>query len=193
MQLSGWSLLVLWYISFPFPLPILWGSFQVHQQQMVSLSPSSSIASSVFYVLRSRHLSFVSPSFDFTLLDTGTTKSTLKQVFILFFFWGGVRLALILVVWLRLGNPFVFQNSWEVCSSHSLGQILGCTYTTCSHGQRSISCIIPSESPFLPSRVYSYTLFTLICRVHVLCDWLFRRNHHIIYTYYFVASGLFLF
>ena len=34
-------------------------------------------------------------------------------------------------VWLRLGDPFVHQNPWELCASHSPGHILGCAYTFC--------------------------------------------------------------
>ena len=40
-----------------------------------------------------------------------------------------------LIVWPRLGNPFLSQNPRNVCASHSPGQILGCAYTICLHGQ----------------------------------------------------------
>ena len=47
-----------------------------------------------------------------------------------------------LIVWPRLGDPFVSQNPRAVCVSHSPGQILGCSYTICSHGQLSIIIMI---------------------------------------------------
>ena len=51
--------------------------------------------------------------------------------FVFFFCW----LSQGLVVWPRLGDPFVSQNPKEFCASHFPGQILGCAYTTCSYGQ----------------------------------------------------------
>ena len=39
---------------------------------------------------------------------------------------------------------------------------------------------------------YSYTLYVLICCIHLLCDWWFHFYHHITYICYFVASCLFL-
>ena len=86
---------------------------------------------SFFQFLRmSRYLSFFSLSFNFTLWSVGTAKSTIQQV-LFFFSW----LSLGLVVWPRLGDLFVSQNSREVYASHSLGQILSCTYTIWSYGQ----------------------------------------------------------
>ena len=64
--------------------------------------------------------------FQFTLWSVGTAKSTILQV--LFFCW----LSLGLVVWPRLGDPFISQNSKGVRVSQ--GQILGCAYTICSYG-----------------------------------------------------------
>ena len=48
----------------------------------------------------------------------------------LFFCWPSLGL----VVWPKLGDPFVSQNPIEVCASHSPERIPGCTYTTCSYG-----------------------------------------------------------
>ena len=45
------------------------------------------------------------------------------------------RLSLGLVVWPKLGDPFVSQNHRRVCASHSPGQILGWAYTICSYDQ----------------------------------------------------------
>ena len=58
-----------------------------------------------------------------------------------------------LVVRPRLHDLFASQSTREVCASHSPGRILGCTYSTCSHRQISVSCTIPSRLPFSPSRV----------------------------------------
>ena len=51
-----------------------------------------------------------------------------------------------LVVWPRLGDPFVSQNPKEVCAFHSPRHSRGCAYTI-------YSCTIPSGSPSPPSRV----------------------------------------
>ena len=40
-----------------------------------------------------------------------------------------------LVIWLRLDDLFVSKNPKEICASHFLWRILGCTYTICSYGQ----------------------------------------------------------
>ena len=84
------------------------------------------------------------------------------------------------------------QNPKEFCVSHFLRQVTGCAYTICSYGQILTSCTISSGSFFPPGPVSSYTLFGLICCIRLLCDWLFRLYHHIIYICYFVASCLFL-
>ena len=81
----------------------------------------------------SRFLSVFSLSFFFffffTLWSTRTAKSTNRKVF--FFCW----LSLGLVVWTRLDDLFRSQNPREVSASHSQGQILDCTYSTCSYSQ----------------------------------------------------------
>ena len=64
------------------------------------------------FLTRSTKLSLFSLSFSFTLWSAGTTKSTHRQV--LYFCW----LRLGLVVWPRLGDPFVSQNPRKVCASH---------------------------------------------------------------------------
>ena len=35
----------------------------------------------------------------------------------------------------RLGDPFVYQSPSGVCACHFLGQVQGCAYTICWHGQ----------------------------------------------------------
>ena len=72
--------------------------------------------------------------------------------------------------------------------SHFPGQILGCAYTICSHGQIQTFCTIPSESLCPPSFVKSYTLSAL-----TYCDRSFQLYRHITYICYFVASCLFCF
>ena len=108
------------------------GIAQVHQLQLVSLSPSCSI---VFCPLtRSWYFSLFSLSFNFTLWFAGTANSTIRQVlffFFFFFFW----LSLGLVVWAKLDYLFVSWTPREVCVSHSPWRIPGCGYTTYQFGQ----------------------------------------------------------
>ena len=44
-------------------------------------------------------------------------------------------LSISMVVWLRLGDPFVSQNHREVCASHFPGWNPGCAYTNYSYCQ----------------------------------------------------------
>ena len=84
MLQSGWSLLVLWFLSLPAPLPILWKLFRAHQLQLVSLSPSCSM---IFFcsLARSWYLSLFLLSFDFTQWSVGKAKFSIRQV--LLFCW----------------------------------------------------------------------------------------------------------
>ena len=91
---------------------------------------------------RSRHLSFFSFSFNFTLWS-GRRKSPISLLFFVDYH----------SVWSRLGDTFVFQNPREVCAFQSPGQIPGCVCTICSYSQISISCTIPSGSPCPLSRI----------------------------------------
>ena len=83
MLSPGLSPLVLLFPNLPVSLPILWGLFQVHQFQLVSLSPSCSIDFSS--LVRSTYLSLFLFSF-FTLWFIETATSTFRQVLFLFFF-----------------------------------------------------------------------------------------------------------
>ena len=96
------------------------------------------------------------------------------------------------VIWPRLNDLIVSQNLKEYCASHFSGRNLGCDYTTCSHGQILYSCSIPSGSPCPLSCISSYTLFTLIYSIRLLCNWFFHFYHHLIYISCFVASYFFL-
>ena len=73
-------------------------------------------------------------------------------------------------------------------SSWCILRILGFASTIWSYGQISISCTIPSGSPSPPTRVKSFTLFTLVYCTHLLCDLSYRLYHHITHTCYFVTS-----
>ena len=60
-----------------------------------------------------------------------------------------------------MDDPFVSQNRTDFYGSRFLWLILVCAYTIWYYGQISVSCTIPGGSPFLPSRIKYYTLFTL--------------------------------
>ena len=70
--------------------------------------------------------------------------------FFLFFFFFFFLQLLGPVVWPRLGDPFVFQNSRGVCAAHFLGRVLRCAYTIWLYCQISISCTIPRWSLSTP-------------------------------------------
>ena len=55
------------------------------------------------------------------------------------------------VVWLRLGDPFVFQNPRRGLSVSFSRTDSRFTYTICSYGQTSIPCTISSELLCPPS------------------------------------------
>ena len=141
--LSEWSPLVLLFSSLPAPSPILWGLSQVHQLQLLSLSPSCSIV--CFFggvgcsLVTSKYLSLFSLSFYFTLWSAETVKSNIRQVLFFFFCWLSLRL----VDWPRLGDLFVSQNPRKLCVCQSPEQILSYAYITCAYGQIKISQWIP--------------------------------------------------
>ena len=84
---------------------------------------------SFFNILaKSRYLSLFSHSFTFILWSAGTAKSTILQIFFCWLLEG-------LVFRSRLGDPFAYQSPTGVCVCHFLGQVLGCAYTICWHGQ----------------------------------------------------------
>ena len=69
---------------------------------------------------RSRYFTFFSLSLNSTPWSAGTQFARS-----LFCCW----LSYSLVVWPRLGNPFLSQNSIAVSLSHFPGELLGCAYT----------------------------------------------------------------
>ena len=82
---------------------------------------------------RSRYLSFVSLSFSFTLWWTWIANSTVWQVLFSFLFF--FLLSLGLVIWPRLNDLFVSQNTQIICAFHSLGWIPSCAYIIWLYGQ----------------------------------------------------------
>ena len=76
---------------------------------------------------------YFSLPFNFTLWSTRTAKFTILQVPSFYLLW------LSLFIWLRFGDPFVYQNPWGVFVSHSTGQVMGCGCAIFSYGQTSIS------------------------------------------------------
>ena len=106
----------------------------------------------------STYLSLFSLSFTFFLFFGLLRQQSSLLSRLSFFDW----LSLGLIVWPRLGDPFVSQNSEEICASFP-GKVLGCAYTICSYGQISISCTFPSGSSCSSSHVYSYSLITQSC------------------------------
>ena len=91
-----------------------------------------------------------------------------------FFFW----LSLSLVVWSRLGDLFLSQNSREVCVSHSPGPILGWANTTYSYGEIKIFAHFPLDHPSHPVVSSLIIFFVLVCCICLLCDWSFFLYHH---------------
>ena len=91
-------------------------------------------------------------SFSFILWSDGTAKSPIQHALFppFFFFW---LIIICLVIWPKLGNPFVPQNLRKLSASHFPGRILGCAYTIYLYGQIQASSPIPSWSPHPTSRV----------------------------------------
>ena len=72
-----------------------------------------------------RYLSFFLLSFIFTLGQQSPQFFKIFLFLLLFFFF-------FLVLWTKLGDPFVSQIPRGVCESHSPGEVLGCIYAICS-------------------------------------------------------------
>ena len=72
---------------------------------------------------RSRYLCFFSFSLILLCGQPGRQRPKFGNIYF------SCRLWLGLVVWPRLGDPFVSENRWNVCRSHSPGQILCYAYT----------------------------------------------------------------
>ena len=140
--LAVFNNVVFWMVSTRPPTP---RSSRLFNNPLVTvpkaLISTDIIITSIFHsffnsLARSRYLSRFSHSFSFILWSAGTAKSTILQISFFFYFFIFFFLLLYgLVFWSRLGDPFVCQSSIGVCVCHFLGQVLGCAYTTCWHGQ----------------------------------------------------------
>ena len=113
------------FSSVPVLLQFLWRLSQVDQPQLLSQSPSCSI--DFFSLLaRSRSLLIFSLTFIFHQWPAVTAESTIRHVFFSFFLFCWCWLSLGLVVWSRLGYPFLSKNPRNVCAFYSPGGILVC-------------------------------------------------------------------
>ena len=121
--LSGWSQLVLWFLSLPVILSILWGLFQVRHLR----SESPSLSCSLVFLVLNQGLDIYHSFRFFKILHWGFRDGKVHYSADFLFFCG---LLLALDVWPKLGDTSVFQNSRKICASYSPGQILGCAYTT---------------------------------------------------------------
>ena len=84
-------------------------------------------------------------------------------------------------VWIQLKIDLVSYLAW----AEGVVNI----YTTCSYGQISISCTIPSGSPFQPSCVLSYTVFALTCCICLLLLLIFV---YFLFTLFVLCTYLFI-
>ena len=114
------------------PLSIFWRLYRVHRLQGLSSSLSSSIAFfSVLLQGSGTYLCFCFPS----VLPCGQPRQESQLLngffFFFFFFWLSVGL----VVWPKLGDPFVFQTPREFSASHFRGRTSGYADTICSYGE----------------------------------------------------------
>ena len=174
MLWTGWSPVP------PISLPSLWRLFHVCQLQLVSIT-------FMFHTLfsplaRSKYLSLFLLSLIFILWSAGRAKSTSWHVP---FFLVNTR------------SGFLAQIRGSICISKSqriLGisfsrTILICVCTICQNIQISISCIIPSGSPFLSSHTYSCISFVPICCIRFII----YTCYSVVYYNYYEFLSLFLF
>ena len=99
----------------------------MHQSQLVSPSSLCSTVSSALLQGSDIYFSF---SFLFYFVVCCDNKVHYSAGSLFF-----CCLSLGLIIWPRLGDPFVSQNPREVYESHSSGRILGSDYTICLCGQ----------------------------------------------------------
>ena len=105
-------------------------------------------------------------------------KSTIQLA--LFFCW----LSLVLVVWLRSGDPFVSQNPREV----SLGHILCCALPFVPVFKFKLLAQFSVDHFLHPVMCGLILFFALICCIRLLCDWSFPTKPtfaillHLIYS-----------
>ena len=105
--------------------------YQVHQLQLVSPSVSCFIFFSVHLEGLCIDLSFCFQFYS-AVTRNGKVHSSACSLFSFFFsFLLIISRSGHLVIWPRLGDPFVSQNRRKFCVSHFLQGILVCTYTIC--------------------------------------------------------------
>ena len=109
------------------------------------------------------------------------SPGSLFFLFIFLFCW----LSQGLVIWPRIGDPIVSQNSREICVSHSPGQILGCAHTIWSYRQISIFFLqfsvnhFPTQSCLVLCSFCANFLHSLI--VWVIVSSLSPHNLHLLF------------
>ena len=97
-------------------------------------------------------------------------------------FWGGGLQSLFLVIWLRLGDPFVSQNPREFCASHSpLVRMVKFKFLA----QFPVNNLAHTVMSTFILSLYWFTAFS-----YFVIDF-FYLYHHITYIRYFVTSYLF--
>ena len=121
MLYFGWPPLVILFPSPLVPVPNFWWIYQAWLLQLASL-PLSCYFHRFFFQFSCKVQVFI---FLFILLQFYSDVNQKSKVHYsagspFFFFF---LLSLDLVVWPRLGDPFVSQNTKEFCACHFLGQI----------------------------------------------------------------------
>ena len=87
-------------------------------------------------------------------------------------------------VWSELHVPLGSQSPTISYALFFQWQILVCAFIIYLYREISISCAIPNESSFPPSRAYSFIPLVLVCS--------FRLFHHIIYKLLHYSWRIFL-
>ena len=115
MLQSRWSLLVLWFLS---SIPLT---------NRLGFVPTTICITTIFMVhsyfrslAKSRYLSLLSSSFNFTQWSACTPKTTICQVFVFFLHSLGQA------VWMKIRDPFISQNPRKSIVSHFPGR--GCLW-----------------------------------------------------------------
>ena len=169
-------LLVLLFPSPPVPVPILWWLYQVHQLQLLSPSLSCSI---VFFQFSSKVHAFIClfAFFQFypVVSQNGKVHYSAGSVFVFVLFCFCCWQSLDLVIWSKLGDPFVSQNPGKCCASHFSGRILGCANTICSYDQIQTTCMCIIAPKYMQSKteeshflVISFRIFPWIHFVRII-------------------------
>ena len=146
--ISGCSSPILLFSSPQILVPILWWLYQKHQWQLML---PSILCSTVFFdtLARSRNLCFFFAFFQVNSLVSRNHHYLVRSS----------GRDLVIRLYLKITEKYVRLIL--------LDRIWVFAYTICSYGQISTSCTISSGSSCLPSRVYTYTLSVLVCRIPI--------------------------